>query len=132
MKDGNQKRAAAILQTLIDIYNRQGLEDKNRVTDNTISFLSDRLSAVADELRGVEGSVQKLKQNNKLTDLSSDAQQYVTSSQQVDAQKAQSQTRLNIINALEQNLQQNQDNPELVPSTLGIENLLYTTCSKTQ
>ena len=121
MKDGNQKRAAAILETLIDIYNRQGLEDKNRVTDNTISFLSDRLSAVADELRGVEGSVQKLKQNNKLTDLSSDAQQYVTSSQQVDAQKAQSQTRLNIINALEQNLQQNQDNPELVPSTLGID-----------
>jgi len=121
MKDGNQKRVAAILETLVNIYNRQGLEDKNRVTDNTISFLSDRLSAVANELRGVEGSVQRLKENNKLTDLSSDAQQYVTTSQQVDAQKAQSQTRLNIVNALEQNLQQNQDNPELVPSTLGID-----------
>ncbi|HMG66780.1 MAG TPA: polysaccharide biosynthesis tyrosine autokinase, partial [Chitinophagaceae bacterium] len=91
------------------------------VTDNTINFLNDRLVAVGNELRGVEGSVQRFKNKNKLTDLSSDAQQYLAISQQVDAQKAQSQTKLNIINVLEQNLQQNQDNPQLVPSTLGLE-----------
>jgi tyrosine-protein kinase Etk/Wzc len=120
IKDRNKKRAVATLQSLINIYNMQAVEDKNRVTDNTVNFLTDRLTGVAKELQGVEGSVEKFKSENKVTDLSSDAQQYLDLSQQVDIQKAQSQTQLNIIDALEKDLQTNESNPKLVPSTLGI------------
>src|SRR5258706_888742 len=120
LKDTNKKRGVATLQSLINIYNEQGVEDKNRVTDNTVSFLTERLVDVARELQGVEGSVQKFKSQNRVTDLSSDAKQYLDLSQQVDIQKAQSQTQLNIIEALEKDLQANEDNPKLVPSTLGI------------
>lgn len=121
MKDSNKKRAAAILQTLIAIYNRQGIEDKNRATDNTVNFLTARLSEVASELQGVEGSVERFKSQNRVTNLSSDAQQYLDLAQQVDIQKAQSQTQMNIVNALEKDLKENESNPKLVPSTLGIE-----------
>ena len=120
IKDRNKKRAVATLQSLINVYNMQAVEDKNRVTDNTVNFLTDRLTGVAKELQGVEGSVEKLKSQNRVTDLSSDAQQYLDLSQQVDIQKAQSQTQLNIIDALEKDLQTNETNPKLVPSTLGI------------
>ena len=120
MKDTNKKRGVATLQSLINIYNVQGIEDKNRVTDNTVDFLTERLVDVTKELQGVEGSVEKFKSENRVTDLSSDAKQYLDLSQQVDIQKAQSQTQLNIINALEKDLLANQDNPKLVPSTLGI------------
>lgn len=120
MKDANRKRATAALQSLINIYNVQGVEDKNRVTDNTVSFLNERLAGVAKELQGVEGSVERFKSQNRVTDLSSDAQQYLDLSQQVDIQKAQSKTQLNIIDALEKDLQANEANPKLVPSTLGI------------
>jgi tyrosine-protein kinase Etk/Wzc len=120
MKDTNKKRGVAALQSLINIYNIQGIEDKNKVSDNTVSFLTERLVAVTNELQGVEGSVEKFKSENRVTDLSSDAKQYLDLSQQVDIQKAQGQTQLNIINALEKDLLANQDNPKLVPSTLGI------------
>ncbi|MEO8404389.1 MAG: polysaccharide biosynthesis tyrosine autokinase [Chitinophagaceae bacterium] len=120
MKDPNSKRGVAALQSLINIYNIQGIEDKNKVSDNTVSFLNDRLSEVATDLQGVEGSVEKFKSQNRVTDLSSDAQQYLDMAQQVDVQKAQSQTQLNIIDALQKDLQTNEDNPKLVPSTLGI------------
>jgi capsular exopolysaccharide synthesis family protein len=120
MKDKNKKRAVATLQSLINIYNIQGMEDKNKVTDSTVSFLTDRLFAVANELQGVEGSVEKFKSENRVTDLSSDAQQYLDLSQQVDIQKAQSETQLNIINALEKDLRDNENNPKMVTSTLGI------------
>jgi tyrosine-protein kinase Etk/Wzc len=118
--DINEKRALAILQTLIDEYNESGLEDKNRATDNTINFLNERLIAVNNELKEVEGTVQKFKSKNKITDITADQEQYMLLAQQVDVQKAQSETQLNIINALEQNLEKNQNNPQLVPSTLGI------------
>ncbi len=120
MKDANKKRAVATLQSLINIYNIQGVEDKNRVTDNTVNFLNERLVDVTKELQGVEGSVEKFKSENRVTDLSSDAKQYLDLSQQVDIQKAQSQTQLNIIAALEKDLRENEANPKLVPSTLGI------------
>ena len=120
LKDNNKKRAVATLERLINIYNIQGVEDKNRVTDNTVNFLNERLLEVTKELQGVEGSVEQFKSQNRVTDLSADAKQYLDLSQQVDMQKAQSQTQLNIINALEKDLQTNEDNPKLVPSTLGI------------
>jgi tyrosine-protein kinase Etk/Wzc len=120
MKDANYKRAVATLQSLINIYNIQGIEDKNRVTDNTVNFLTDRLVGVTRELQGVEGSVEKFKSENRVTDLSSDAQQYLDLSQQVDIQKAQQQTQMNIVSALEKDLLENENNPKLVPSTLGI------------
>jgi tyrosine-protein kinase Etk/Wzc len=118
--DKNEKRALAILQTLINEYNESGLEDKNRATDNTINFLNDRLIAVNSELKQVEETVQKFKSKNKITDITADQEQYMLLAQQVDVQKAQSETQLNIINALEDNLEKNQNNPQLVPSTLGI------------
>lgn len=121
IKDKSEKKAVAILQNLIDIYNKEGLQDKNRVTDNTIDFLNDRLKTVANELQGVEGEVEKFKSQNQITDISSDAQQFLTLSQQVDMQKAQSETQMNIINALERDLLLNQENPKLMPSTLGIQ-----------
>jgi tyrosine-protein kinase Etk/Wzc len=121
MKDTNKKRAAAILQALILIYNKRGVESKNKQTENTIEFLNRRLDDVAGQLKGVEGTVGSFKSENKVTDLSNDAQQYLASSQQVDAQKAQSQTQLNIINALERDLLTTQDNPKVVPSSFGIQ-----------
>src|SRR6185503_3940938 len=100
MKDANRKRGVAALQSLISIYNVQGIEDKNKVSDNTVRSLTDRLVAVADEFKWCEGSVEKFKSQNRVTDRSSDAQQYLDLSQQVDIQKAQSKTQLNIIDAL--------------------------------
>lgn len=121
INDPNKERARSVLATLIDIYNRQGLEDKNRVTANTIDFLNERLKAVSLDLEGVEGQVQRFKTENQITDISADAQQYMETAKEIDMQKAQSQTQLNIVSALERDLLINQDSPGLVPSTLGLQ-----------
>ncbi|RYY31606.1 MAG: polysaccharide biosynthesis tyrosine autokinase [Chitinophagaceae bacterium] len=121
LNDANKHRGIDVLTSLVATYNEQGLIDKNRVTDNTVKFLTERLMSVTRDLRTVESSVERFKRENKVTDLSSDAQQYLLSSQQIDAQRAESETQLNIINALEKDLAENQENPKLVPSTLGIQ-----------
>lgn len=121
INDSHKERARVILATLIDIYNRQGLDDKNKVTANTIDFLNERLKAVSADLQGVEGQVQQFKSRNQITDISADAQQFMDMAKDIDIQKAESQTRMNIITALETDLLLNQENPSLVPSTLGIQ-----------
>ncbi|MHA4847142.1 GumC family protein [Flavitalea antarctica] len=121
MTDPIQERAVTILESLIETYNRNSLSDKNKMSDNTVKFLDTRLMTVAQELRGVENNVEKFKSQNKVTNLATDAEQYLAASEEVDMKKAVSQTQLNIINALENNLLENQNNPQLVPSTLGIQ-----------
>ncbi len=119
LKDSNKKRGVSFIETMLSIYNGQSIADKNRVSDNTVDFLSNRLGDVQSGLQSVEGSVEKFKSENRVTDLSTDAQQYIAASQEVDMQKAASQTQLNIVNALEEDLAST-TTPKLVPSTLGI------------
>ncbi len=121
LNENNKNRGIAVLENLLSIYRDKGLENKNQVIDRTIDFLNNRLVAVASELRGVEGTVEQFKSQNMVTELSADAKQYMAMAQQVDAQKAGSQTQLNIISALERDLQINQENPQLVPTSFGIQ-----------
>ena len=120
LTDHNNKRAQAALSALINIYNRQALEDKNKVTNNTLEFLNERLALIENELRTVEGQVERFKSTNRITDVSVEAQQYMEQAKQVDLQKAEQQTQLSILESLENNLRANQDNPKLVPSGSGI------------
>lgn len=118
--DKHPLRARVALANIIRLYNQEGLDDKNLVTSNTVDFLTDRLESVEKELRGVEGQVEQFKSKNQITDLNSNAQQYLGMSTNIDAQKAQNETKVSIVGMLEKELVLNQENPRLVPSTLGI------------
>ncbi|MCO5235637.1 MAG: polysaccharide biosynthesis tyrosine autokinase [Chitinophagaceae bacterium] len=120
LTDYNNKRAQTALNALINIYNQQALEDKNKVTNNTLEFLNSRLAIMENELRAVEGQVERFKSSNRITDVSAEAQKYMEQARQVDIQKADQQTQLNILESVEANLKANQDNPRLVPSGSGI------------
>ncbi|HRP31122.1 MAG TPA: polysaccharide biosynthesis tyrosine autokinase [Agriterribacter sp.] len=120
LTDYNNRRAQTALAALIHIYNQQALEDKNRVTANTLEFLNGRLAIIERDLQAVEGQVERFKSTNRITDVSAEAQQYLDQVKQVDIQKAEQQTQLSILESLEENLKANQDNPKLVPSGSGI------------
>jgi len=59
-------RAADILNKLVEVYNNAALEDKNKVSENTISFIDQRLKYLTTELSDVEGGVQQYKQRNQI------------------------------------------------------------------
>ncbi len=120
MEDKNATKVSAILATLIDIYNRKGLADKNISGTNTMSFLNERLAVVEKDLKAVEGEVEFFKTRHKISDISSESQQYMQLSADIDKQKAIQQTQVNIVSDLERELVSKKNNPTLVPSTLGI------------
>lgn len=117
--DPNEERAVAVLNSLINIYNQQGLREKNRVTDSSIVFLNQRLDSVAFQLEGVENSVQSLKIDNNVTDIPSDAQQLSTASFDVRKEVLGKRTELKLIKELRRKLEQNK-NVDFIPSTYMI------------
>jgi tyrosine-protein kinase Etk/Wzc len=120
VNDSHYERGNAFLRALIKIYNQQGLNDKNLTTSNTMQFLDERLSVVERELRNVEGSVESFKRANRVTEVSEQAKAYLDMTKYVDQKKAEQETQVNIINALERELAGQGKNPRLVPNTLGV------------
>ncbi len=120
LSDHNAKRAKAVLSSLINIYKSQGLEDQKQVSTNTLDFLNGRLAIIERELQAVEGQVERFQTQNKITDIPSEGQIYLDQAKDIDQQKVQQETQLNILESLETSLQNNQDNDKMVTSASGI------------
>jgi capsular exopolysaccharide synthesis family protein len=123
VKDLHYERGNAFLRSLISLYNLQGLNDKNLTTANTINFLEERLAVVEKELRLVETDVERFKKINKVTDMPEQSKMLMDMVSDIDRQKAIQESQVNVIAALEKELSQNQDNPRMVPSTLGVTDI---------
>lgn len=57
------------LNTLMNLYIRQGMEWKSRAADNTIDFIEAQLGLISDSLRIAENSMEDFRLNNRFVDL---------------------------------------------------------------
>lgn len=71
LKDYFPDRASAIISALIDVYNEEWINNKNRSARNTTQFINDRLVVIQNELGGVETNLKNYKEKNKITDIKS-------------------------------------------------------------
>ena len=66
-----------IINKLLEVYSNEALEDRNRFAKTTIQFIDDRLKYLTSELTDVEKDVEQFKRENQVTDVTSDAGQYL-------------------------------------------------------
>ena len=66
LKDVNFKKSELILNTIIDYYNQDALDEKRIVAESTSKFLGERLSVISVELADVEERVEKYKKANAI------------------------------------------------------------------
>lgn len=69
LEDQSSERAADALTALINVYNEVYLQDKNKIAENTASFLRDRLGIIESELGSVESNIEDLKIANQGIDI---------------------------------------------------------------
>lgn len=116
----NARKAQTALNSLINIYTSQGLQDKKEVSTNTLNFLDGRLAIIERELQQVEGRVENYQKSNRITDIPTEGQQYLDQAKEIDQQKAQQETQLNILESLENDLKANGQDKKVVVSASGI------------
>ena len=120
MNDQIPERAILIINTLIGVYNNEGLEDKNIAAHKTIKFLSDRIDTVRDELNLIEFSEENFKRNNKVGSLTEEANMFQTQALSVDNKKIEQIGQLQQLETLENYIENSKGTPEIIPSTLSI------------
>jgi tyrosine-protein kinase Etk/Wzc len=109
------------LNTLIEEYNNQAIEDKNMEALNTQRFINERIAIIDRELSEAELSVEEYKRSQGLTDLQADLARTMQMSSQYEQQLVEVESQLNIVRSLREyvNDPENADKP--IPVNIGIE-----------
>ena len=118
LNDPSRKRAEAIINTLIEEYNRIAIDEKNIKSNNTADFINNRIDLIATDLSKVDDDIEQFKTGNKLTDISSEASLYLASNDRTEQELAFNRTALNKINFMKNQI----DDASFarIPSNIGL------------
>lgn len=121
LTDPIPEKAKDIVNKLMEVYNREAVEDKNLMATNTLKFLDERLQYITSDLSDVEKTVEKYKSSNNLTDVNSQASIYNEQASTYNAQLSEWAIQIEVLESIERYLQKAGDQSSTVPSTLGIK-----------
>ncbi|GAB4012819.1 polysaccharide biosynthesis tyrosine autokinase [Spirosoma migulaei] len=120
LEDAVPQKGEAVLNSLINAYNQAAVTDKNKVAANTLQFVERRLNMVSGELAGVEKHVEQYKSSLGITDLSTQAQSFLETTQQNDTQLSQVNVQLSALNELQEFITNQSDKRGSTPATVGL------------
>ena len=117
------QRAEDLLNTLIEVYKNDAIEDKNRIVINTAKFINDRLEIIEADLATVDAEIENYKKKNKLTDIASESALYLKSSSMLDTEGLSVENQLNMAPYMKEYLQDNSKTTDPIPASIGIDDM---------
>ncbi len=125
--DPSERKAVDILRQVIVAYEAANVNDKNQIARKTVDFIDDRLDFLTQELNKVEQNVETFKQDREITDVTSQAQEYVNTASANRKELEQITIQLAVLRSIEEYVQaQSGDQYQIVPSTLTISDQTLT------
>ena len=121
-EDKFPSRAENVLSTLIDVYNEEWIHDKNRSARNTTAFINERLVVIEQELGGIENSLKKFKEENKLTNMQLTSEAFIQESTSYSAQSFEVSNQLAIASYIRDYLTDPAHSKDLLPANSGLSN----------
>lgn len=98
----NIKKGTDIIRTMLDFYNQNIIEDKNRSAVQTEAFILDRLVMISNELKDVEERLLEYRsQHNVTTDINSQAAMNMSLKTGYEQELADADAELDILNEIE-------------------------------
>jgi capsular exopolysaccharide synthesis family protein len=113
------KRGEDILNDLLKVYTQAAIMDKNVLAANTLKFVNDRLKYVESDLDSVEGSLQRFKAKNKITDISAQGQIYLQTVAVNDQKVSDINVQLAMLDEVEKYIKDKGDIGGIVPPSIG-------------
>ncbi|NII27383.1 polysaccharide biosynthesis tyrosine autokinase [Pseudoflavitalea sp. X16] len=105
MRDEKPERAQQIVNVLIYKYDLANYIFKNKALRSEIAFLDNRLATVNEELNTQENYVRNFKASNKINDVSSSANQLLSSLTSIDSKKSDNDYKESLLKLIEANIQ---------------------------
>ena len=120
LNDAVRKKAIAIINELVSVYNEITINEKNQESKNTADFINERIDLIATDLSNVDKNAERFKTGNRLTDITSEADIYLNSGSLTEEQLSSSKTELNLINYMRDYLEDAQSGYDPLPANVGL------------
>lgn len=113
-------RSERIINTLIDIFNKDGIKDRQLVSQNTIDFIDDRFVYLASELDSIEVNRKEFKEDNNMVDLKADASIDLKQRANSDEEVFKVESQIVIVDMLRETIKSNLKDG-LLPANIGLD-----------
>nr|WP_321231906.1 polysaccharide biosynthesis tyrosine autokinase [uncultured Psychroserpens sp.] len=120
IKGESKERSEWILNTLMDVFNKDGINDRQLVSKRTLEFIDDRFVFLAQELDSIEIDRKDFKQRNNLVDLATDAELGLQQRSKSEEEVFQIENQLAVAKLLQDGMNSN-TNGGLLPANIGLE-----------
>ncbi len=120
IRDNVKEKAQLFLNKLIEKYNEDVVNDKNKVVEATSEFINNRLEVVSKELGEVDLTAEDLQQANKLTDLQTQSSLVLQNERENEAKLVAAANQIQLIDYMSEHLEAKNSADDLLPTNIGI------------
>jgi len=120
MRDEIPKRSEDILNELISVYDNASLREKNKLADNTLTFLDERLGIVSHDLDSIEQKLKTYKSSTGAVDISSQGTLFLQNVSANDQKLSDVSNQLTVLDQVENYVKSKDNVSSVVPSTIGV------------
>ena len=120
-KSSNIKLGLDFLNKLIEVYNRDDLNDQIMMATKTAQFIDDRLISLTKELGDVESQVETYKQVQGITDIKSQTDMFIHQTGDYTSKRLDVETQLAIATDIDEYMHKKENRYQLLPASSGIK-----------
>ncbi len=118
LEDPIKEKSRDILNQVVFEYNREAIEDKNLIAENTAFFIDDRLNIINKELDSVETGKEQFKESNSLANLELGSTLIMQNASEYNVKQQEVNTQLELVTSMIRYLKAGKS--DLLPSNIGI------------
>ncbi|NER11514.1 capsular exopolysaccharide family [Muriicola jejuensis] len=130
IEDPVEQKGIDIINTLIDTYNENAIEDKKQIADKTSSFINDRIQEIYGDLSTVDQTAQDFKSGRGIADVASQTSSNISISAQSQQELQEAQFQLNQAASMK-DIVDSQQGFEPLPSNIGLSDPSITSTTAT-
>lgn len=113
--DLNKEKAEDFLNTLVELYNEDAIEDRKYISEKTSKFISDRLKIISEELGVVEDEAEEFKKQYRITDIPTQASLYLQNTSEFEKKIMDTEIKISIINTIIDSFNKKDSLSDIIP-----------------
>lgn len=121
IEESVKEKGITLINNLIEQYNADGINDKNKLAQTTTDFLDDRIVLISAELTAIEGTAAQFKTSKGMMDVNSGSNIYLQSSSITESEVIAANTQMQLVNYMLDELNQSTLG-NLLPGNIGLSN----------
>ncbi|MCL2652065.1 MAG: polysaccharide biosynthesis tyrosine autokinase, partial [Candidatus Azobacteroides sp.] len=114
------RKGQDIINTLVALYNKNAIRDKNYVANNTIDFIDNRLGSVTGDLQSAEKTVENYQKEKGITDIQAQGQILLASSNDLNKQMMDAGRQMGLLKTIQDYLMVPANQDKGLPSNIGV------------